>query len=249
MKALLERVDDILTSCSEPSKVLGNLRRVAPLPLLLDVTRADPERFYAVARASYRHRNGFDKIVLASPPGSSLKLVLHLWEHGDLDGEIDHIHNHRWDFASIVLRGTLQYELYKSDPRGTRYSKLQYQRLPRSRSYELAPCGSMTVSAQATANLTTGSTYTWDATLLHRAWAAPGHKTATLIVQGRPIRKRTTVLVDTDRCAYPPLRPQLRALPLDELDDALSRLASYEPESGGHSRLGHQFTSDSCLIA
>lgn len=113
----------------------------------------------------------------------------------------------------------------------------------------LAPCGSMTVSAQVTANLTTGSTYTWDATLLHRAWAAPGHKTATLIVQGPPIRKRTTVLVDTDRCAYPPMRPQLRALPLDELDDALSRLASYELESGRYSSLDHQFASDSCLIA
>jgi hypothetical protein len=250
MKALLERVDEILVTRTEPSDVLSSLRNMAPLPHLLDVVRADQRRLAGTANASYRHRNGFDKIVLASPPGSPLKLVLHLWEHGDLDGEIDHIHNHRWNFASIVLRGALRYELYKSDPRGRSYSKIRYQRLPQSRSYELTPCGSMTVSAHATAVLAEGSTYTWHATMLHRAWAVPGQNTATLIVQGPPVRRSTTVLVDTERCTYPPpTRPQLRQLEVDYVDQALARLATHEPDADWYSDLDRQLTSDSCLTS
>jgi hypothetical protein len=108
----------------------------------------------------------------------------------------------------------------------------------------------MTVSAHATAVLAVGSTYTWDATLLHRAWGVPGCNTATLIVQGSPVRRRTTVLVDAERCAYPPpTRPQLRQLEVDYVDQALARLATHEPDATWYSDLDRQLTSDSCLTS
>lgn len=249
MKAILERVDDILAASSRPSDVLDSLRNAASLAHFLEVIRADRARLMATANASYRHRNGFDKIVLASPAGCALKLVLHLWQQGEASDGIDHIHNHRWDFASIVLQGALRYELYDKDPRGAAYSKMQYRPLPQSRSYELAHCGSMTVSVQATATLAAGSTYTWAATLLHRAWAAPGQATATLIVQGPPVRRRTTVLVDSSggSACLEARNSRLGRLEIDDLDRTLARLATDELEAAWYSDLNSKLPSASCL--
>ena len=229
MKALLEKVDDVLATRTRPSEALAILRDTAALPHILELIRADPARLIVAARASYRHRNGFDKIVLAAPPGSQLKLVLHLWRQDEVVGR-DHIHNHRWDFASVVLLGALQLELYKRDAEGATYIRMKYRKarsLNDGTRYRLEPCGTMPVSAAASAILTVGSTYTWSARLLHRAWALPGTTTATLIVQGPPVRNRTSVLVDDESQAI--VRHEssaLRGLHVNDIDQTLAELAT-----------------------
>jgi hypothetical protein len=57
-----------------------------------------------VARDSYRHDNGFWKVVLAET--EAYKLRVHLWLNKDrtFTGE-PNIHNHRWNFSSMLLRG------------------------------------------------------------------------------------------------------------------------------------------------
>jgi len=237
MKTLLETVDDVLAARIRPSEALATLRDIAALPRILELIRRDPERLTLSASASYRHRNGFDKIVLASPMASRQKLVLHLWQPSAAAeaADLDHIHNHRWDFASVVLQGRLHLELYKKDIDGDIYTQFRYRKSPGTRHsrslqdarrYQLEPCGTMPVSAQATAILTVGSTYTWSAELLHRAWAPPGATTATLIVQGPPIRKQTSVLVENGSLATRgALAPRLRSLRVGDIDQRLALLA------------------------
>lgn len=231
MRSALDTVNSALRSSLEPTTVLDALRAAAPLTPLLTLLRRDTARLTALARNSYRHRNGFDKIVLSSPVGSELKLVLHFWPSRGL-GQADNIHDHRWDFASVVLCGALCLELYEPDPVGSSYSVMRYRREPGVGAYALQPSGTTTVSPKASVTLFQGSTYSWDAHLLHRAWAVPGQPTATLIVQGPPTRARTTVLAtaqELDQLTAGPQRShRLRA---DEVDKTLATLVSHNIDS------------------
>ncbi len=247
MKALLARVDEVLTAEPDPARVLAILRDTLSLRHLLESITTDPQRLSTCADASYRHPNGFDKIVLASPSDSPLKMVLHLW-NGDEEADDGHIHNHRWNFASIVLSGALQLELYKPDSTGYGYSKMKYKPLTEVRAYQLRPSGLMKASAQAAATLAAGSTYTWAAKLLHRAWALPGQNTLTLIVQGPPIRKRTTVLVDSVNSVSRDVDPRLAALRADDLGNRLAYLATSGLDAAWYSRNNAELISDSCSI-
>lgn len=224
MSELLDAVDAALIAHHEPSIVLATLRATTSLASLLGSIRADASRLKILADRSYRHHNGFDKIVLASPASSPLKLVLHVWPRGGA-ADANDIHDHRWDFASVVLCGALRVELYEPDVSGRSYSVMRYRPMPGAENYDLQPSGTMAVSAQASVTITVGSAYSWAADLLHRAWGLPGQTTATLIVQGPPTRASTTVLArtpDARRLADGGrLLHQLRA---DEVDNTLAAL-------------------------
>src|SRR5580692_3858865 len=114
MVALLDQVNAALRSADKPSSALTALRATTPLAALLELIRRDRSSLAELASCSYRHRNGFDKIVLGSAGSRGMKLVLHVWPLSDLPYH-DHIHSHRWDFASVVLAGTLQLDMYQTD--------------------------------------------------------------------------------------------------------------------------------------
>lgn len=197
MGSLLDSVNNTLVAHHEPSAALDALRTAASITSLFSFIRGDASSLAAMANRSYRHRNGFDKIVLAAPEESRLKLVLHVWPNGGPETS-DNIHNHRWDFSSIVVSGALRLIFYDQDRVGESYSVMKYQPLPGVGKFELNLSGSTTVSARSSVTMAAGSTYSWTCDRLHRAWGLPGHVTATLVVQGAPTRKTTTVLVDNN---------------------------------------------------
>ena len=69
----------------------------------------DPSSIEAIARQSYRHQNGFVKIPLKTENGE--KFRLHVYRVGAKADK--NIHNHRWDFESKVLCGSLPMHLYE----------------------------------------------------------------------------------------------------------------------------------------
>jgi hypothetical protein len=225
MVALLDQVNAALRSVNEPSIALTTLRNTAPLAALLELIRRDRSSLAELASCSYRHRNGFDKIVLASAGAAGLKMVLHVWPCQDLPDE-DHIHDHRWDFASIVLAGALKLDLYQPDHRGEPHSVMRYRSLPGPGNCELERAGTMAVSLHASVTMTVGSSYTWSADVLHRAYGVPGKLTATLIVQGPARRSNTSVLVPTQRSGAERLGAQpVRRLRADQLKRTLAALS------------------------
>jgi hypothetical protein len=72
----------------------------------------------ACASASYQHNNGFTKIVLARGDHWALRMHIHqLPDENHLTPAhrrtpAYHVHDHRWPFASTILRGTLAEDRY-----------------------------------------------------------------------------------------------------------------------------------------
>lgn len=186
----------------------------------LATTRALSEE---LASSGQRHDNGFDKIVMATSSISGMKVVLHIWQGSGEDG-MDNIHDHRWDFASVVLRGELQTEIYRSASDGESYQAFSYQSPSGGATYRFEPTGAIAVTRVALLRLARTSTYLWDHQILHRAFGVGAARTATLIVQGRPRQNSTTVLLRGERT---PL-PDHRVTRLDAADtrDRLLRLAA-----------------------
>ncbi len=82
------------------------------LGMLIDIALASEEILARIQQASFRHPNGFDRIVLRRDNGTKRALRLHLWGPPSISAEQD-IHNHAWGFASSVLAGTFRHSIYK----------------------------------------------------------------------------------------------------------------------------------------
>ena len=89
---------------------------------LLQGLLADEQALQAVAARSYVHGNGFVKVVLLDEHGH--KLRLHIWFAGSACEE--NIHDHRWSFASHVLVGTLNSEIWVDDAQGQALPEYRY---------------------------------------------------------------------------------------------------------------------------
>ena len=77
------------------------------------------------AGQSYEHFNGFDKIVLLSSQEPGFKLRLHVWWPG-MPRNLENVHNHRWNFASAILRGSYKTQIYTFDQSGAQMSHYAY---------------------------------------------------------------------------------------------------------------------------
>lgn len=103
-----------LLSGGQPAEVMSAvaevLRRYALSQLTSDLiaVSTDARWLEKVAAQSYRHANGFSKLVLADSEVGRLRL--HIWEPGAASEE--NIHEHRWHFASAVIAGTIESETW-----------------------------------------------------------------------------------------------------------------------------------------
>ncbi|WP_367389743.1 hypothetical protein [Lewinella sp. LCG006] len=72
----------------------------------------DTAKLALVAKQSYLHSNYFDKIVLYKSPINNFSLRLHIWDDFNYPEFKSDIHNHRWDFCSVVLKGVIEETVY-----------------------------------------------------------------------------------------------------------------------------------------
>lgn len=70
-----------------------------------------PEQLQELAGRSYRHENGFSKLILSSSKTHSLRL--HIYWNDSAENYQENIHNHRWDFSSFVLKGALTQDFFE----------------------------------------------------------------------------------------------------------------------------------------
>ena len=89
--------------------VLENLDNPSIVNILKNILD-DEFQLLNISKRSYRHSNGFDKILLIDKrPYYALRL--HIWNPiNSCDG---HIHNHEWDLSGVVLFGSYRWELYE----------------------------------------------------------------------------------------------------------------------------------------
>jgi hypothetical protein len=167
---------DALTEIIQPQTFTSLLGELSSSTVLLD----------EVAGRSVWHPNGFGKIVLLS--GGHYKLRLHVWhESADMpDDAKEHIHNHRWDFAMILLAGSYRHQEYRQSADGTDFHSYAYQSTPDKTSYSLTPAGTIPLRCVFDALLFRGSRYTIASDVIHRVIPDPKDPPVSLILEGPP---------------------------------------------------------------
>lgn len=93
--------------------------------LILNII-SDPAYLRIACNGSYRHPNGFTKLVLLRDDTIDFQLRLHHWNRPARDGHafVDEPHNHIRDFWSIPIFGTLLARDYEIVPGKSDYSML-----------------------------------------------------------------------------------------------------------------------------
>lgn len=135
------------------------------------------------SRRSYRHNNGFDRIVLAVGPNKSYELRLHIWWEDD-SRLSEGPHNHAWEFSSLILAGkliTTDYEVipgddyfhYKFllDPKGGLDARVDYE-------------GKKGLRVAKRKERKEGDIYFQRAPITHDVTGAEGLTTSTLVLKG-----------------------------------------------------------------
>jgi len=144
--------------------------------------------------SAYFHANGFLKCPLWVEPATGRKVVVHAWPQSAGRWSAEHIHDHRWDFASVLLCGGYRYELFEvSSDAELEVDIHEYRSLGASVEYQLVRSAPSRVGRVVGGEWTAPAGYALHRSVLHRLSSVqPG--TVTLVLQG-------TVEADSTRVA------------------------------------------------
>lgn len=160
---------------------------------LLEAVLTAPGLAHLIARRSYWHSNGFAKLVLAEDTATGIRVRLHAWLDPTAAVEEPNIHNHRWEFASVVLGGSgLEVRDFQVDRSGTSHHAFAYRR-PSAGPSVLEPLGSAELLESSCSVVGPGTVYTCGTDEFHRTRPVPGRQLFTLIAQGNTVLPFATV--------------------------------------------------------
>lgn len=156
------------------------------------------------------HPNGFVKLPLARTDDGATRLFLHVWRADSLDADV---HDHRWAFASVVLRGELSHTLMdvtvapRSARSGDEDERLvgaswvaRYQPGGGKHCFDTSHYERAVVNHRHTHVLCAGRRYGMEAFEFHRAHALAG--AMTFVARGLPQRPYARVLL-ADEASLP----------------------------------------------
>jgi hypothetical protein len=185
---LVEAIDELLNNNSSEILTLINQSLSEPDTLSLLIKRIidSPLMFAKTLDQSYYHENGFHKIVLLS--GKQFKLRLH---HFGVSSKIpmENIHDHRWAFASTILSGTLEMDMFEQSQYVIDENKLihyVYNSDKSTGSYSTDKIGMVSLNKIETRFYEVGETYLMLPDELHRIKNQEGQESLTLILTGKP---------------------------------------------------------------
>lgn len=209
----------------DPSKALIQFA-LHELPSLLEQMLRSPGTLSEVAARSYTHDNGFTKIVLVRAADGTNALRLHVWIPASSDDSRGNIHNHCWDFSSLVLSGGLEYEEFEEDDDGVIAAKHCLYDPSNDFEYALRALGTKKLRRIKAGIHKAGETYYLPAEKLHRTWRQNA-TTVTLLSQGAHRRKCADVYITSDvspaaEMKNEPLQPEALRLMIVKIQSLLS---------------------------
>jgi hypothetical protein len=197
---------------------------------LVEGVLADPPWSERVAANSYLHENGFYKLVLADSGTPPFKLRLHSWLRWRTDDEIvrENIHNHRWNFATVLVRGAYTFQQFVVRPGGQTYHKYNYSSPGGTGAYCMEYVGSQDLVKVLDMRLGSRCSYEINHTVLHRAVQDENDALLTLMLQGGIKKSKTAVYSVSDLGQGPQIPAQSigHQTARQILTDVLRRLAS-----------------------
>jgi hypothetical protein len=140
----------------------------------------DAQAVAAVADQCYFHTNGFERIVLVND--RDFRIRCHIWSEDKRSEFGEGVHNHTWDFASLVVAGTLVTELYAPDPSQDE-SFYYYRSVHDGRRYQYDFVQRTGLRKTLEIEMPAGTRYRLSHDILHRV-VAPTGDAATVVVTG-----------------------------------------------------------------
>ena len=125
----------------------------------------NPPMLSAIANSSYAHPLGFEKLVLWDGVAGE-RIRLHIWRGDACQEASSDIHDHYWDFRSIVLRGWLTFSEYEVVTGDDSYSAYQMDPIGNG-SHVLRFIGKQSLTLQRVVTLTVGGQYALSSNVLH----------------------------------------------------------------------------------
>jgi hypothetical protein len=144
----------------------------------------DRSKLETIAQKSYVHDNGFVKIVINETLGK--KVRLHVFPEDDKIRAAENWHNHRWNFESKILVGSIRHETagFECVEAGP-FVKWHYQRMSNGKFTLLPTTENYRITNHSSEVYITGEKYVLRTGMIHRIIPS-GEFTATLVTTEPP---------------------------------------------------------------
>jgi hypothetical protein len=232
----LQRIQELLRVLVNEKRHRTNEDNLALLRLLgqkqnftflLNQIRCDSILMKSVADRSYTHFNYFDKIVLIDSPENGYRLTLHIWWPPFTEGELneDRIHNHRFDFWSVIITGKLKSQFYCEASNGKKYYKSVYIPIEKQPRSSMQYIGETELVKTNYSELNPGDSYFLTYTSIHKVVLPKDQVTSTLVLRGPRVRSRADVFNSFMPCTKSWINPpRIRATELEQKLASLCRI-------------------------
>lgn len=163
-------------------RLLRKLTSQKILPRMLVSLINDRDALRRVAKRSYTHNNGFDKIVLLRGLHPAHQLRLHIWWRGATADP--HIHSHSANFATCLITGAYRMAIYNPGPSGSVWKQYRYTRPTKGSEGMLRYRGAAHLRITERYSLNAGDGYLLDYRVLHRITSSNRGLTSSLALFG-----------------------------------------------------------------
>lgn len=169
-------------SSERPAERLRSLLLMAEKYVLC----ADSRTLQDLSRKSHFHDNGFLKLTLFETSDQAFRIRLHVWKNG---AEDVNIHNHRYDFASLVVSGVIENRRWRLSEAGKMIKVFQYSSRDENGEYRLARRGQAYLTPCEPEMYAKGDWYRMGHDDLHTAKAVVNGPVVTMCLQDRRMLK------------------------------------------------------------
>ena len=204
-----------------------NLRRMLQRVVRDSLKRAlaDSRFLEGIASRSYTHPNGFSKLILSPSVYPAGELRLHVWDNRSWAGVDSKIHNHAWDFASMVLCGVLENVIYEIDEGETfwvqRVDVLEGIDNWSASRYHINEAGKMGTTASLRNHLPQGTLYAQRADVFHQV--VPHEEFCVSVVLQGPFRRDGSFILARTQVQQKSVT--LAALTTERVEDLCQRIS------------------------
>jgi hypothetical protein len=168
----------------------ASLAQQPQLSRLLQARHDDVRSAAELAGQSYLHPLGFHKLMLLKHP-PLFEVRINVWRPGGIRG-VDHVHNHRFAFASTIVRGGYDMQTFQAGRTGALVREYRETASPEA-GWLLHPQGTAHLRMMSSTRLEQGSSYALPADVLHRVAVPPDILCITLLLRTALAGSETSV--------------------------------------------------------
>lgn len=224
--ALLDGNEKVEAICEELATIVRPDNIVTMLDEFVEETRKSPHQH----SDSYRHDNGYDKIVLFQDADTYMKMRLHIWYPflmPQTSRPRQNVHNHRWDFSSVVLLGYVEHVTYRfAEPteEGDEFFHYRYYARGSKEHYDLEERGKSKLVCVGTERFEKDTLYSVINSTLHRVDVPDDKDVATLIITHENIGWVTNDLLSEQSMGFDQVRLPSPAMTKYEIVEKVTQL-------------------------